>query len=55
MALFQGFGSLAASTPFLGIILLGIVLAWLAAARSLNTQFVALAENDEELKAEAGV
>ena len=52
---FQGFGSLAASTPFLGIILLGIVLAWLAAARSLNTQFVALAENDEELRQEAGV
>ncbi len=50
-----GFGSLAASTPYLGVILLGIVLAWLNAARSLNTQFVALAENDEELKAEAGV
>jgi hypothetical protein len=43
---FPGFGSLAASTPFLGIILLGIVLAWLKAAASLNTQFVALAESD---------
>lgn len=48
-----GFGSLAASTPYLAVILLGIVLAWLAAARSLNTQFVALAENDEELAAGA--
>jgi len=50
-----GFGSLAASTPYLGVILLGIVIAWLNAARSLNTQFVALAESDEELAAEAGV
>ena len=41
-----GFGSLAASTPYLGVILLGIVLAWLKAAASLNEQFVALAETD---------
>ena len=47
-----GFGSLAASTPYLGIILLGIVLAWLNAAASLNTQFVALAAENEELKSE---
>ena len=47
-----GFGSLAASTPYLGIILLFIVLGWLNSAASLNTQFMALAENDEELKAE---
>lgn len=50
-----GFGSLAASTPYLGVILLGIVLAWLNAAASLNTQFVALAESDPELAEEAGV
>jgi len=50
-----GFGSLAASTPYLGVILLGIVLAWLNAAASLNTQFVALAENDEELKSEVAL
>ena len=47
-----GFGSLAASTPYLGVILLGVVLSWLKSAASLNTQFMALAENDEELKAE---
>ena len=29
---------------YLGVILLGIVLAWLHAARSLNEQFVVLAE-----------
>lgn len=50
-----GFGSLAASTPYLGVILLGIVLAWLNAASSLAGQFAALAENDEELAAEAGI
>ena len=33
-----GFGSLAASTPYLGAILLAVVLAWLAAASSLNKQ-----------------
>lgn len=32
------FGSLAASTPYLGVILLGIVLVWMGAARSLNKQ-----------------
>ena len=32
------FGSLAASTPYLGFILLGIVVLWLNAARSLSTQ-----------------
>ena len=37
-----GFGSLAASTPYLGGILLVIVLMWLAAARSLDKQFTAL-------------
>ena len=37
-----GFGSLAASTPYLGAILLAIVLIWIQAAASLNKQFVAL-------------
>jgi AAA family ATP:ADP antiporter len=37
-----GFGSLAASTPYLGAILLAIVLVWIRAATSLNTQFVQL-------------
>lgn len=36
------FGSLAASTPYLGVILLGIVLAWIGAANSLNKQFIDL-------------
>jgi AAA family ATP:ADP antiporter len=37
-----GFGSLAASTPYLGAILLGIVLIWIKAASSLSVQFAAL-------------
>lgn len=37
-----GFGSLAASTPYLGVILLSIVLLWISAANSLNKQFVQL-------------
>lgn len=37
-----GFGSLAASTPYLGCILLGITLLWIQAAASLNVQFSAL-------------
>jgi len=37
-----GFGSLAASTPYLGVILLAIVLVWIQAAASLNRQFTAL-------------
>ncbi|XP_020099269.1 ADP,ATP carrier protein 1, chloroplastic-like [Ananas comosus] len=40
------FGSLANSTPYLGGILLVIVLAWLGAARSLDTQFSALAKEE---------
>ena len=42
-----GFGSLAASTPYLGVILLSIVLVWIKAAMSLNKQFT-------ELQAETG-
>ncbi len=37
-----GFGSLAASTPYLGAVLLAIVLVWIQAAASLNKQFTAL-------------
>ena len=37
-----GFGSLAASTPYLGVILLGIVLMWIQAANSLAGQFAEL-------------
>ncbi|XP_010497204.1 PREDICTED: ADP,ATP carrier protein 2, chloroplastic-like [Camelina sativa] len=45
------FGSLANSTPYLGIILLGIVTAWLAAAKSLEGQFNTLM-SEEELEQE---
>ncbi|KAK6912153.1 ADP/ATP carrier protein, bacterial type [Dillenia turbinata] len=45
------FGSLANSTPYLGGILLVIVLAWLGAARSLDTQFNALRHEEELEKA----
>eukprot|EP00884_Botryococcus_braunii_P011321 jgi/Botrbrau1/2018/Bobra.0047s0003.1 len=46
------FGSLAASTPYLGVILLGIVLAWIGAANSLNKQFIELQKEKqrEQLK-----
>ncbi|XP_010279263.1 PREDICTED: ADP,ATP carrier protein 1, chloroplastic-like [Nelumbo nucifera] len=40
------FGSLSNSTPYLGGILLIIVLAWLAAARSLDRQFTPMAKKD---------
>ncbi|KAL0903811.1 hypothetical protein M5K25_025864 [Dendrobium thyrsiflorum] len=42
------FGSLANSTPYLGGILLVIVLAWLGAARSLDSQFSPLAKQEVE-------
>nr|ABG37645.1 plastid ATP/ADP-transporter [Populus trichocarpa] len=41
------FGSLANSTPYLGGILLVIVFAWLGAAKSLDTQFTALRQEEE--------
>ncbi|KAJ1392159.1 ADP/ATP carrier protein [Sesbania bispinosa] len=41
------FGSLANSTPYLGGVLLVIVLAWLSAAKSLDTQFTALRQEEE--------
>ncbi|KAG6497302.1 plastidic ATP/ADP-transporter-like [Zingiber officinale] len=42
------FGSLANSTPYLGGILLVIVIAWLGAARSLDSQFSPLAKEQLE-------
>lgn len=45
------FGSLANSTPYLGGVLLVIVLAWLGAAKSLDGQFTAL-RREEELEKE---
>ncbi|KAG2324554.1 hypothetical protein Bca4012_039059 [Brassica carinata] len=45
------FGSLANSTPYLGMILLVIVTAWLAAAKSLEGQFNTL-RSEEELEKE---
>lgn len=45
------FGSLANSTPYLGGVLLVIVLGWLGAARSLDGQFTAL-RREEELEKE---
>jgi len=47
-----GFGSLAASTPYLGVILMAIVLMWIRAAASLNGQFTeAKAKADAERNA----
>ncbi|ESW22691.1 hypothetical protein PHAVU_005G174000 [Phaseolus vulgaris] len=45
------FGSLANSTPYLGGVLLVIVLAWLAAAKSLDSQFTDL-RREEDLERE---
>lgn len=45
------FGSLASSTPYLGGVLLVIVLAWLGAAKSLDGQFTTL-RREEELEKE---
>lgn len=42
------FGSLAQSTPYLGGILLVIVLAWIGAVRSLDSQFSPLAKQELE-------
>lgn len=42
-----GFGSLAASTPYLGVILLAIVLMWMNAANSLAGQFAELNRQSE--------
>ena len=47
------FGSLSASTPYLGVVLLGIVLMWFRAANSLDKQFTALQEKDIQEKSAA--
>ncbi|KAK9802845.1 hypothetical protein WJX73_006722 [Symbiochloris irregularis] len=44
------FGSLASSTPYLGAILLGIVLLWLKAAGSLDKQFTELNKQEQLAK-----
>lgn len=48
-----GFGSLAASTPYLGLILLGIVTAWIFAAKDLDWRFAA-AQSEAVQEAETG-
>lgn len=55
-AMIVGFGSLAASTPYLGVILGVIVFAWLKAAGSLSKQFSALEIKEQRAKlAEEGL
>jgi hypothetical protein len=46
-------GSLSASTPYLGVILGGIIVAWLGAARSLSGQFAEAMEEMEETESPA--
>lgn len=47
------FGSLAAITPYIAVILFGIIAAWIIAARSLSKRFLALnAEKEAEAEAE---
>ena len=55
-AMIVGFGSLAASTPYLGAILFVIVFAWLKAAASLSKQFAELEIKEQRAKlAEEGL
>ena len=55
-AMIVGFGSLAASTPYLGIILGIIVFAWIKAAASLSKQFAELEIKEQRAKlAEEGL
>lgn len=52
--LIVAFGSLAAITPYIAVILFGIIFAWITAARSLGNQFQDLqTKRDEETAAEA--
>jgi AAA family ATP:ADP antiporter len=44
------FGSLAASTPYLGVILMGIVIIWILAANSLSKQFTEANKADQLAK-----
>lgn len=46
-----GFGSLAASTPYLGAILMVIIFAWIKAAATLNIEFQELNAQKEAEKA----
>ena len=47
-------GSLAATTPYIAVILFGIIFAWIFAARNLNRRFTALsAQKEAERAAEA--
>jgi ATP:ADP antiporter, AAA family len=48
--LILAFGSLAASTPYLGVVLLLCVLMWLRAAKSLDGQFTALQKEQQLAK-----
>jgi AAA family ATP:ADP antiporter len=49
--LILGFGSLAAITPYIAVILFGIIFAWIFAARSLNRHFTELTAQKEAEKA----
>ncbi|HSX26827.1 MAG TPA: Npt1/Npt2 family nucleotide transporter [Chlamydiales bacterium] len=52
--LIVGLGSLAATTPYIAVILFGIIFAWIFAARNLNRRFTALsAQKEAERAAEA--
>lgn len=46
--LILGLGSVAAMTPYVGAILLVIILCWMGAARALNKSFLALTEQKEK-------
>lgn len=46
------FGSVSMSAPYVGVILLLVVLGWIAAAKSLGRQFNRLAKQDEKLNIE---
>ena len=48
-----GLGSIAAMTPYVGAILLAIILVWIIAARSLNKQFLGLTTQGQEPKSNA--
>jgi len=47
------FGSIAAITPYVAIILFGIIAAWIFAVRVLNKQFLALTASKEKEAAAA--
>ena len=53
-ALIIGFGSIALITPYVAVILFGIIFAWMGAAKALNVRFAALnAEKEKEKLDEA--